>query len=75
MAIKIKIKLENGNSRLEAFALGYESTFQNDVSLLVSLGFIVCKLVDPAELRVAPFARNIAHKMLTSQHGLLVENE
>jgi len=64
--------LNGGFPFLNPVALCDQSTFKNDSSLLVPLVFLSRKLINPSELRVTVFARNIANHVASCQHDAIL---
>lgn len=60
------------NVFLESLAFRDESTFQNDTPFLVSLVLLGGELIDPPELGVTVFARNISDHVAPCQHDTIL---
>ena len=57
---------------VETLALGDECPFQDHLPLLVPLVLLRRELVDPAELRLAVLARDVAHHVAAGEHDAVL---
>jgi len=57
----------------ESLRLADEGALENDATLFVALRFLRCELVDPSQLRLAVFTRDVAHHVPTRKHDPVLD--